>query len=107
MDPVGCGLGGIIIHYDMFRPGRDDRGLRVVWQINATFSEPAEELSRVAVSFSDPMITHIVIIDPTPEYARTLGIPAEPKAFLMERGEQRWRVARAWACKIPVDRALP
>jgi hypothetical protein len=97
IDAQGWGMMTVALRYDLWRPGREDRGLHVVKEINFLFSRAEENLPDVRAAFRSPEISHIVINDPTPDYAEVLGIPsAKATAFLLERGESRWIIARTW-----------
>ncbi|HYD98738.1 MAG TPA: hypothetical protein VEH84_05100, partial [Alphaproteobacteria bacterium] len=97
LEPWGYGLMYFAVKYDLWRPGRDDRGLRVVKQIDFLFSKAEENLPWTAAAFADPGVTHIVINDTPPEYAAILGIPPQKAtAVLLEKGEAGWRIVKSW-----------
>jgi hypothetical protein len=96
LDPNSTGLLYFVVSYEIARSDRKDHDLRTVWQVDLWHAYPEKELPRVACSFNDMSISHILIIDPTPEYAQALGIEAERKVFLLERGDGAWQIARSW-----------
>jgi hypothetical protein len=96
LDPTSSGFFFFVVNYEIARPGRKDHDLRAVWQVDLWHAYPEQELPRVAGSFNDMSLSHILIIDPTPEYAQALGVRAERKVFLLERGDGAWQIARSW-----------
>jgi hypothetical protein len=102
-DPNSVGLISHVVRYELARPGRDDRDLRVVWQVDLWDNYPDRELPRVAASFNNPSLSHILIVDPTPDYAQALVIEPKRGAFLLMRGEGAWQTFYSWFRSPPMD----
>jgi hypothetical protein len=97
MEPTNDALLYFVLRYELWRPGRNDRGLRVVHEIHYPFREYEEDLRYAADSFANRALTHIVIGDPTADFASALGIPTRTgQILLLQRGHTSWQIAQWW-----------
>jgi hypothetical protein len=106
LDHGGAGLAAIVLRYELWRPGRDDRDLRVTDLLDRTMAP--ESAARIACAFADPSLTHVFVSRLLQEEAHLLGLPPAPdRAVLLTRGEREWEVVRSWAWTPKKDGFLP
>lgn len=83
------GLHTVILRYELWRAGRDDRGLRVAFR-----GEVLDKRDTAAIAprlAADPTITHVLILDATPAQAEAFGVPPAAGHRLLEHSDGGWR----------------
>jgi hypothetical protein len=106
IDHSGADLAGIVLRYELWRPGREDRDLRVAE--NEYRPLGSEGVTRIACAFVNPHLTHVFVSRLLPEEAHLLGLaPAPDQAVLLTRGKQNWVVTRSWSWKHESESFLP
>lgn len=93
MDPIGAG-----IHYDLWRPGREDRNLRMIWGCE-------NDADNAVRSFRDGISTHLLItgaLQDVTGLTRVLGVrPIGSEIVLFAWNRGTWQELRSWPVESP------